>query len=150
MRKLLWGLWWLCLVFTVAVGGWFVRGMFTSGSSDDPSDTVNEVGCAEAMRFAGASMPEGTSEEDCTSYSWQDQAYDGTFRMPRSAVRGWLATSFPDAERPATCDGDLCVIVSNDPNDEDTTGAYDVSVSVRYEGESPGNTALVTFEASTY
>ncbi|MER5749209.1 hypothetical protein [Streptomyces sp. NPDC002088] len=147
MRKLLWG---LCLVFSVVAVGWFVWGLVTFASSDDPFNTVSEVDCGEAMRFAGASMPEGATEEDCTSYSWMDQSYDGSFRMPRSAVRGWLATSFPGAQRAASCDGDVCAIVRNDPDDENTTGAYDVDVSVRYEGGSAGDTALVTFDASTY
>jgi len=153
VRRLLWGMWWLCLVFVVVVGGWFVWGI-TYASSDDPLDTVSKVDCGEAMRFAGASMPEGASEQDCTSYSSKDQSYEGTFRMPRSAVEEWLASAFPDAERPASCDGDLCAIVRNDPSDENadknTSGVYDVDVSVRYEGGSAGDTALVTFDASTY
>ncbi|WP_405973171.1 hypothetical protein OG496_30390 [Streptomyces sp. NBC_00988] len=42
---------------------------------------------------------------------------------------------------------DLCVRVVHDPH---TAGTYDVTVSVRHEGGSAGDTALVTFDASTY
>ncbi|MFG2370270.1 hypothetical protein ACGFY9_02170 [Streptomyces sp. NPDC048504] len=148
MRWLLWGLWSICLVIVVWAGWWFVRAMLYAASSDDPPDTVRTVGCAEAMDFSGATLPEDTRDEACTSYTWQGQAYDGTFRMPRAAVRGWLTESFPDgASIPCEADGDLCVRVVHDPR---TSGAYDVTVSVRYEGGSAGDTALVTFDANSY
>ncbi|MGW2820138.1 hypothetical protein ACWC24_03930 [Streptomyces sp. NPDC001443] len=149
MRKLGWGLWWLSLVFAVAVVGRFVW-VLSFASSDGPPGTVGRVSCDRALRFAGASLPAGASAQDCTSYSWPDQAYDGSFRMPRSTVPQWLTAAFPRGQRPEMCDGDLCVFVRNAPDDKNTTGAYDVDVSVRYEGGSAGNTALVTFEASTY
>ncbi|MFG2943931.1 hypothetical protein [Streptomyces adustus] len=150
MRAVWWGLWWLCLVFVVVIGGWFVWTLATVAGSDEPAGTVSAADCGTAMEFAGASMPAGADDEDCLSHSWGSQAYDGTFRMPRPAVAGWLATSFPGGERPAMCDADLCVTVFKDPDDKNTTGAYDVSVSVRYEGGAAGDTALVSFEASTY
>lgn len=148
MRWLLCGLWWMCLVFVVWAGWSFVQAMLHASSGDDPPDTVGKVGCAEAMDFSGATLPEDTRDEDCTSYTWGGQAYDGSFRMPRSAVRGWLTESFPDGVG-ISCedDGELCVRTVRDPH---TAGAYDVTVSVRYEGGSAGDTALVTFDASSY
>ncbi|MGW1722410.1 hypothetical protein ACWCQK_05645 [Streptomyces sp. NPDC002306] len=157
VRKVWWGLWWLCLAFVIVVGVGFVREASSlASSSDDPPGTVSEAGCDEALEFAGASLPAGASAAKCTSYTWGGQAYDGSFRMPRSAVTEWLATSFPTAEHPASCaaygeeDVDVCAFVRNDPDDGHTTGAYDVDVSVHYEGGPAGDTALVTFEASTY
>ena len=148
MRWLPRGLWWMCLVFVVWAGWSFVQGMLRASSGDDPPDTVARVGCAEAMDFSGAALPEDTRDAHCTSYTWGGQAYDGSFRMPRATVRGWLTESFPDGVG-ISCedDGEQCVRTVHDPH---TTGAYDVTVSVRYEGGSAGDTALVTFDASSY
>ncbi|WP_406458156.1 hypothetical protein OH768_28150 [Streptomyces sp. NBC_01622] len=150
MRWPLWGMWWTCLVLVVGAGWWFGRTMLYAASSDDPPGTVTGAGCAEAMDFSGAALPEDTRDEDCTSYTWGGQAYDGSFRMPRAAVRGWLTTSFPDAAG-VPCDGDddTCVHVVRDTHAH-TPGAYAVTVSVHYEGGSAGDTALVSFDASSY
>ncbi|MFE2419795.1 hypothetical protein [Streptomyces hokutonensis] len=149
-RWLLRGMWWACLVFVVGVAWWFGRAMLYAASSDDPPGTVTRAGCAEAMDFSGAALPEGTRDEDCTSYTWGGQAYDGSFRVPRAAVGGWLAESFPDAaDFPCDGDDDRCVHVIRDAYAH-TPGAYSVTVSVHYEGGSAGDTALVTFDASSY
>jgi len=152
MRWLPWGLWWMCLVLVVWAGWSFVQAMLSASSGDDPPDTVGKVGCAEAMDFSGAALPEDTRDEDCTSYTWGGQAYDGSFRMPRAAVRGWLAQSFPDrAGFPCDGDDDQCVSVVHDANAHaHAADAYSVTVSVSYEGGSAGDTALVTFDASSY
>ncbi|SED91067.1 hypothetical protein SAMN05216489_04881 [Streptomyces sp. 3213] len=150
VRWLLWGMWWTCLVFAVGAAWWIGRTMFYAASSDDPPGTVTEAGCAEAMDFSGAALPEGTRDEDCTSYTWGGQAYDGSFRMPRAAVGGWLAESFPDAaDFPCDGDDDQCVHAVRETHAH-TPGAYAVTVSVHYEGGSAGDTALVTFDASSY
>lgn len=78
-----WGLWWMCLVVVVWAGWWFAPTMLNAASSDDPPGTVSAADCADAMDFSGATLPEGTRDEDCTSYTWGGQAYDGSFRMPR-------------------------------------------------------------------
>ncbi|XUL89154.1 hypothetical protein ACQ86D_23020 [Streptomyces galilaeus] len=153
-RWLLWGLWWACLVFVVGAAWWFGRAMLCAASSDDPPGTVTRAGCAEAMGFSGAALPEDARDEDCTSYTWGGQAYDGSFRMPRATVHGWLTTSFPDATG-VPCDGDddTCVHVVRETQAHahaHTPGAYAVTVSVHYEGGSAGDTALVTFDASSY
>lgn len=155
-RWLLWGTWGICLLFVVWAGWSFVRTMVYTASSDDPPGTVTQADCAEAMDFSGTTLPEGTLDEDCTSYTWGGQAYDGSFRMPRATVGGWLAESFPDgANIPCRADDDMCVRVVHDPQ---AVGAYDVTVSVHYENEdededeggSAGDTALVSFDASSY
>jgi len=149
VRKVMWGFWWLCLAFAAGCVAWVGWGVISFMTSDDPFNTVNEAGCAEAMAFVGAPMPENTSDEHCTSYSWLDQEYRGSFRMPRGAAKDWLAESFPEAES-SPCAQDLCAMVQKHPHDAETTGAYEVSVSVRYEGGSTGHTALVTFDAYAY
>jgi hypothetical protein len=141
-------MWWICLVLVVWAGWWFVRATLDAASSDDPPGTAGKVGCAEALRFSGAALPGNTRDGNCTSYTWQGQAYDGSFRMPRAAVRGWLTESFPDgADIPCEGDDDLCVRVVHDPH---AAGAYDVTVSVRYEGGPAEDTALVAFDANSY
>jgi hypothetical protein len=156
-------MWWTCLVCVVWAGWSFGRTMLYAASSDDPPGTVGKVGCAEAMRFSGAALPAGTRDEDCTSHTWGGQAYDGSFRMPRAAVTGWLAESFPGATG-FPCDGeddDQCVSVLREAyGHAHAVGAYDVTVSVSYEDEdqdeqkdeggSAVDTALVTFDASSY
>ncbi|MFJ6899843.1 hypothetical protein [Streptomyces hokutonensis] len=155
-RWLLRGMWWTCLVFVVWAGWWFGRTMFYAASSDDPPGTVTRAGCAEAMDFSGAALPEGTRDEDCASHTWGGQAYDGSFRVPRAAVQGWLADSFPDAaDFPCDGDDDRCVHAVRETHAHTytythTPGAYAVTVSVHYEGGSAGDTALVTFDASSY
>ncbi|MBK3565305.1 hypothetical protein [Streptomyces sp. MBT62] len=163
-RWLLWGTWGICLLFVVWAGWSFVRTMVYTASGDDPPGTVTKAGCAEAMDFSGTTLPEDTRDEDCTSYTWGGQAYDGSFRMPRSAVGGWLAESFPDAaDFPCDGDDDRCVHVIRETQAHPhthTPGAYDVTVSVHYEhgdedgdeseGGSAGDTALVSFDASSY
>ena len=149
-RWLLWGTWGICLLFVVWAGWSFVRTMVYTASGDDPPGTVTKAGCAEAMDFSGTTLPEDTRDEDCTSYTWGGQAYDGSFRMPRSAVGGWLAESFPDAaDFPCDGDDDRCVHAVRETHVH-TPGAYAVTVSVHYEGGSAGDTALVTFDASSY
>jgi hypothetical protein len=70
--------------------------------------------------------------------------------MPRAAVRGWLTESFPDSTGiPCDGDDDECVHVLRDPHPHPAR-AYGVTVSVYYEGGSAGDTALVTFDASSY
>jgi hypothetical protein len=145
-------MWWMCLVFVVWAVWWFAQTMLYAASSDDPPGTVGKADCADAMDFSGAALPEDTRDAHCTSYTWGGQAYDGSFRMPRAAVHGWLAESFPDGTGfPCDGDDDECVRVLRDAQAHaHAARAYDVTVSVSYEGGSTGDTALVTFDASSY
>jgi hypothetical protein len=150
MRWPLWGMWWMCLLFVVWAGWWFAQTMLYAASGEDPPGSVDQADCADAMDFSGAALPEDTRDAHCTSYTWGGQAYDGSFRMPRAAVRGWLTESFPDRTGiPCDGDDDECVQVLRDPHPHPAR-AYGVTVSVYYEGGSAGDTALVTFDASSY
>jgi hypothetical protein len=82
------------------------------------------------------------SDEDCTSYSWQDQDYDGSWRMPRDDVAGWLKKSYPLHTPTTRCAAgdDLCLDVDSGL----PQGVEEVRVSVVYES---GGTALVHLEA---
>ncbi|MFF7725988.1 hypothetical protein [Streptomyces sp. NPDC008001] len=107
------------------------------------------ISCSEAVEFAGgARMPAHSSDRKCTRRSWRDTSVDGTFRMPRGDVAGWMAENFP-GESPLTkreyCREDLCVEqyhpAEHGRSDDDT---LIVNVRAAYE---EGGTALITLEA---
>ncbi|MBL1096095.1 hypothetical protein [Streptomyces coffeae] len=138
---------WLSLgIIALLLGGalWLVLSVVL----DDPLDNTAETSCSGAMSFAGGELPEGVTDEHCTERSWQDVTMEGSFRMPRADVAGWLDSSFPGSRErasssSASCDGDLCLHIEPLPMDAEAAAA---DITVVYEG---GDTALVHFSAFT-
>ncbi|MEE1941754.1 hypothetical protein V1L54_20505 [Streptomyces sp. TRM 70361] len=118
------------------------------GGDDDSGDgrpgVRSPIGCAEAMDFAGGTLPEGATDQDCSTESGIDTMVRGTFRMPGADAGPWLERAFPDAlpvPEAVPCDADRCVETDR-PGGE----AHVVRVSVTDEG---GGTALIRLEAFT-
>ncbi|MGW5608010.1 hypothetical protein ACWEWI_18290 [Streptomyces sp. NPDC003753] len=141
-RRIMWGLWWLCTAFVVVCLVGFGWAVYSFTTDDDPFHTIDKVDCSEAVKFAGASLPERMSDEDCTSYSRLDQDYDGSRRMPRADVVGRLEKSYPRRTPTTRClEGDeLCLDVDSGL----PQGVEEVRVSVVCES---GDTALAHLEA---
>ncbi|MFE7411904.1 hypothetical protein [Streptomyces laurentii] len=106
------------------------------------------IDCAQAMDWAGATLPKTSRDARCTEAVWMDVYDHVEFRMPANEAAGWVAGTWPAGEvETRFCDPgvDFCVRLESD---EGQIAAYDgtgapagVDVSVRYEG---GDTALVT------
>ncbi|GAA3813367.1 hypothetical protein [Streptomyces chiangmaiensis] len=142
MHKIMWGLWWLSAACGAMFLVWIGWGVFSFMTDDDPFNTITEVDCHEAVDYAGAAPPARTSDEQCTSYSWLDQSYDGTWRMPRAEVAPWLKESYPHETPTTRCGGgdDVCLDVGTDL----PSGVDEVELTVVYED---GDTALVHLRA---
>ncbi|MEU6944391.1 hypothetical protein ABZ957_03960 [Streptomyces sp. NPDC046316] len=95
------------------------------------------VDCADAMRWAQATLPKSAVEPRCTTASWLDTQVTADFRMPRHEAAQWLAGTYPGTEpgKPQFCDHDLCLNVQYD-GEAELDGPVAVDVRVTYEGES--------------
>jgi hypothetical protein len=102
-----------------AVAGWFGWVMVSFMVSDDPFGTHSTISCSVAMEFAHGTLPEKTTDEDCSVDDWMDDVVRGTFRMPREDVDEWLASAYPNARPEEHCAEDVCIEfgTSDDPAD---------------------------------
>ncbi|MCT2593442.1 hypothetical protein LHJ74_26645 [Streptomyces sp. N2-109] len=143
VRRAQWAVFWAVGAVALAVVAWFAWAAFSFTTSDDPFRTHSEISCSRAMSFAHGELPEGATDEDCSSDEWMDTTVRGTFRMPRAEVGPWLKRSYPDGKPEKYCGQDVCLDMSLP---EEPGGAHEVRLDVRYE---TGGTALVTLEALT-
>ncbi|MEV7570056.1 hypothetical protein [Streptomyces tanashiensis] len=128
---------WASVVVTLFCGGPIALLAWGAMAWSEIGET-EQVDCAEVMTFARGSLPASAEDARCTAAHWQDTTATAEFRMPRSAVAGWLEATYP-AGKPAafSCTQDRCVDVSYDE-------MLYVHVRVTYED---GVTALVRVEA---
>lgn len=129
----------------VAFVVWFMFVWDGPGRSE-PTD------CAQAMDWAGATLPQTSRDARCTEAIWMDVYDHVEFRMPANEVAGWVAGTWPAGEvETRFCDpgADFCVELGEKEiawNHGPEQSPASVDVSVRYEG---GDTALVTVAAFT-
>ncbi|MFB7977245.1 hypothetical protein [Streptomyces vinaceus] len=85
--------------------------------------------CAQALRYARGSLPEGARKGRCERTDAPGTAMSGSFRIRREGLDAWLASAFPQARehgrtrRPALCpkpgpgydpeSGDRCLSVEH-------------------------------------
>ncbi|MBT2365468.1 hypothetical protein J7E88_09080 [Streptomyces sp. ISL-10] len=158
-RRALWALLAVPLAVCGAVVAWWVWAIGSFMVSDDPFGTHSEVSCSTAMEFAHGTLPEKTTDEDCTIDQWMDDVVRGTFRMPRADVDEWLKAAYPDARPKEHCADDVCIEFgeSDDPAEpftEPTPSATAPTASATgaetVTGETPTATATATAaEAAT-
>ncbi|QGZ49726.1 hypothetical protein GPZ77_16295 [Streptomyces sp. QHH-9511] len=134
---------WVSVLVTVVCGGplaLLVWGAIAFGQAGDPKP----VDCAQAMKWAQATLPKSAREPRCATASWLDTYVTADFRMPRAEVAGWLAGTYPGTEpdKQEFCEADLCLNVQYGQAVE-PHGPVAVDVKVTYEGE----TALVRLRA---
>ncbi|MFF3326685.1 hypothetical protein [Streptomyces sp. NPDC002889] len=142
-RRVLWAVLAVPLAAAVALVMWFAWMVISFMVSDDPFNTHSQAGCSRAMEFAHGSLPEGTTDEDCSVDEWMDTVVRGTFRMPRADVADWLkATTYPDEKPKEHCTQDVCLDISY-PSAQNVV-ADEVRLTVEYEN---ADSALVTLEA---
>ncbi|PJE96792.1 hypothetical protein CUT44_15840 [Streptomyces carminius] len=134
----------LCAAVACTAAGSGGSGSGGDDSGDGRLGVRSPIGCAEAMDFAGGTLPEGATDQECSTESGIDTLVRGTFRMPGADAGPWLERAFPGA-RPlpeaAPCEADRCVETDGAGGEADV-----VRVSVTDEG---GGAALVTLEAFT-
>lgn len=110
------------------------------------------VSCAKALAYIGWELPEHTRDHQCAeSVDVFSSHMSGTFRMPRTEARPWLA-SLPGDRFGTAGTGVDGVLVTEDglhlSVDKPRYPKVDEArVTVRFEGE---DTALVTFETFDY
>ncbi|MGW5419603.1 hypothetical protein [Streptomyces sp. NPDC003943] len=108
------------------------------------------VDCAEAMSWAGATLPKSAEDAHCTEATWLDTMVDADFRMPRAEVAEWLAGTWPAARPTADAclgTGDLCLHLEAEEDFPQTMGGpAAVDVRVTYEN---ADTALVSVSPFT-
>ncbi|WP_406862209.1 hypothetical protein ABZO31_17780 [Streptomyces sp. HUAS MG47] len=142
---------WISLTLIAAVVGLPVGAVAWGAYQLDQAGEPKPVDCAEAMDWAGATLPRSAGDPRCTGTHWLDVNIRSEFRMPRDEVPGWLAGTWP-AGVPKTeyCLDDaaaLCMHLEDEALAADPlSGPAAVDVSVRYED---GETALVTVSAFT-
>ncbi|KUJ65720.1 hypothetical protein ACZ90_44350 [Streptomyces albus subsp. albus] len=109
------------------------------------ADRSVAIPCAEAMEFAGGTLPKSATDGSCRRAEALDISVDGTFRMPRAQVRPWLAGLLPGQldHSGGSCGADLCARYAPGPHQGHAT--Y-VDIAVHYQGE---DTALVRLHAYT-
>ncbi|MEU1668707.1 hypothetical protein ABZ547_35015 [Streptomyces sparsogenes] len=138
---------WLGLTIIVgALGGvlWLIKPYVL----DDPFDNTSEVPCSAVASFAGGELPDGASDGHCTERSWTDVQMQGSFRMPRAAVAGWLDSSFPGSRKrdrgpTPSCECDLYLDIQSPPTGAEADA---VQITVVYEDS---DTAFIHLTAFT-
>ncbi|MEU3557641.1 hypothetical protein [Streptomyces fragilis] len=112
---------------------------------DQRGATAQEAPCAEALAFAGGTLPSGATDARCTVQTWLDTHYRADFRMPRAEVADWTARNWPAIEtRTEFCHPESAALCAS----TDSTGgrAHALNVTVTYED---AGTARVRLEAFT-
>ncbi|MBP2400708.1 hypothetical protein [Streptomyces syringium] len=110
------------------------------------------VSCAKALAYIGWKLPEHTRDHQCVeSVDAFSSNMSGTFRMPRTDARPWLASLPGNRFRTAGAEADgvlvtedglhLGVVKPRHPKVDEAR------VTVRFEGK---DTALVSFETFDY
>ncbi|WP_418958242.1 hypothetical protein [Streptomyces tritici] len=140
---------WIALGVSTVLCGLPVGFVVWTAASFERAGEPQPVDCAEAMAWAGATLPKSAEGARCSGTSWLDTHLSAEFRMPRDEVAGWLAGTWPSGEqRTEFCagDADLCVAVEREQLPPDPAGPAAVNVRVRWEG---ADTAFVDVSAFT-
>ncbi|MGW8778651.1 hypothetical protein ACWGNM_11285 [Streptomyces sp. NPDC055796] len=135
---------------------WLVLGAWAD--HPDPREGRTGTDCAQALRFARGSLPEGARGGRCERADRPATTLTGSFRMDRAGLDAWLAAAFPQArehgrtQRPPLCPkpgpgydpmaGDRCITV--DHPDAVPGRATHVEISVE---QRPGYDVLIRFAA---
>ncbi|MER5960981.1 hypothetical protein [Streptomyces sp. NPDC002057] len=136
MKPRAWTWVWASVAVTVLCGGPVALLAWGAMAWSEIGET-KEVDCAEVMTFARGSLPVEAEDAHCTAAHWQDTQATAEFRMPRSAIGGWLRTTYPTGRASFSCEEDRCVDVSFDE-------MLYVHLRITYED---GDTALVRVTA---
>lgn len=152
--RLLWAVVAVPVVAGGAVAGWFAWFMVSFMVSDDPFGTHSTISCSVAMEFAHGTLPEQTTDEECSVDDWMDDVVRGTFRMPREDVDEWLASAYPNVRPEEHCAEDICIEIdtSNDPAGpfaEPTPSGTAATTTPSVTTSAPHATAPVTTSAPT-
>ncbi|MFC7305760.1 hypothetical protein ACFQVC_16220 [Streptomyces monticola] len=147
-RRLLWGMWGICLVVAVAFVGyvvWLVI-LYVANGGDDPFLTGSDISCGQAMAYANGSLPDQVTDQDCEFHNWMDDQASGTFRMPRADARSWLSSTYPDGDLDTASCGEGTDLCLRQDFEHGTAGSsvHGVRIDVTYED---GDTALVRLSA---
>jgi hypothetical protein len=132
----------IALAAVVVAGVWW---LWATAEALEESTAGHEAPCAEALAFAGGTLPSGATDARCTVQSWQDTYYQADFRMPRGEVADWTARNWPALKtRTEFCHPESAALCGS----TDSTGgqAHALNITVIYEG---ADTARVRVEAFT-
>ncbi|MGW0602641.1 hypothetical protein [Streptomyces sp. NPDC002644] len=119
--------------------------LWAAADALEDATSTQEAPCAEALAFAGGTLPSGATDAECTVRRWMDTLYEADFRMPRAEVADWTARNWPALETGGvSCHPESAALCGS--TDSPGGQAHALNITSTYED---AGTARVHLEAFT-